>query len=280
MEETWPNFFIVGAPRAGTTSLYQYLRQVPGIYMSPVKEPNYFGTNRDGKKREEYLRLFSGAKGASAVGEASVGYLRAPEAPARIRQRVPGARIVISLRDPVEQVRSHYFEHTRRHITDLSFEEAARMEEHTRDGFYADAVARYLDVFGAGRVKILVFEEFARDPRKTVVEVMRFLGLEGEPPAFAATPYNAYAAPRVRSAAALLRGSLARRVWRALAPEGLRRKVSRRALYKAAPKPPMPEESRVALERLFRADVDRLEKILGRPLPWYHRRGSPGAHES
>src|SRR5262249_47246667 len=125
----WPNFFIVGAPRAGTTSLYQYLKQAPGIYMSPVKEPHYFGHNSGRRSEAKYLELFRGAEGHSAVGEASVSYLRNPGTAERIKRSLPGARIIIIVRDPVEVVYSHYFEFARRYASDLSFEQVAALEE-------------------------------------------------------------------------------------------------------------------------------------------------------
>ena len=107
--ERWPNFFIVGAPKAGTSSLYAYLNEIPGIFMSPKKEPNYFSENtipndhpikpiRDKKK---YLELFKGVKGEKIIGEASTSYLADPEAPKLIHEACPDAKILISLRDPV-----------------------------------------------------------------------------------------------------------------------------------------------------------------------------------
>ena len=138
-----PNFFVVGAPKAGTTSLYHYLDQHPGIYMSSIKEPCFFSTEfraenfdpvlrrtaaRDarnlsrfiadpaGKKRfggiitawEDYQRLFSNATGESALGEASVCYLWSPTAPANIAAKIPDARILVLLRDPAERAFSQY----------------------------------------------------------------------------------------------------------------------------------------------------------------------------
>ena len=107
----WPNFFIVGAAKAGTTSLYQYLKQIPGIYMSPVKEPHYFSRRvipddhhyRPIRDKEKYLSLFKKVNNEKVVGEASPTYLRDPEAPRLIHQVSPNARILISLRDPIER---------------------------------------------------------------------------------------------------------------------------------------------------------------------------------
>ncbi len=138
-----PDFFIVGAPKAGTTSLYRYLGECPGVYMSPIKEPCYFAPEmrlnffdakhqarananvpalhsyldgpmtgrRDGgvvSEWEDYLKLFRNAGAARAAGEASVCYLWSRIAPERIASAVPHARIIMILRDPVERAFSQY----------------------------------------------------------------------------------------------------------------------------------------------------------------------------
>src|SRR5438067_12438366 len=83
-KEIWPNFFVVGAQKAGTTSMYSYLRQIPGVYMSPTKEPYYFLSNLDRNSlykgrvmgdKKEYLCLFKAVKDEVAIGEASPLYL-------------------------------------------------------------------------------------------------------------------------------------------------------------------------------------------------------------
>lgn len=137
-----PNFFIIGAPKAGTTSLYHYLGQHPDIFMSAIKEPHFFAaeireehsdpelrrTARENRglrdflagsmreKRlggivadwEDYVRLFANAINESALGEASPCYLWSPTAPGRIAERVPNAKILVMLRDPAERAFSQY----------------------------------------------------------------------------------------------------------------------------------------------------------------------------
>src|SRR5581483_10720192 len=136
-----PNFFLVGAPRSGTTSLVRYLEQHRDVYMSPIKEPCFFAPevldldpavraafDRDAsavrayldgpmtEKRQDglvldwtqYLRLFSGATGQTAIGEASMFYLASAQAAGHIHDRIPNARILVMLRDPSERLFSHY----------------------------------------------------------------------------------------------------------------------------------------------------------------------------
>lgn len=138
-----PNFFLVGAPKAGTTSLYHYLDQHPEIYMSSIKEPNFFSAEireenfdpalrpevaRDARslreyldgpmseKRfggivtnwEDYLRLFANAENQTALGDASVCNLWSPTASEQIAARIPDAKILVMLRDPAERAYSQY----------------------------------------------------------------------------------------------------------------------------------------------------------------------------
>ena len=140
---TLPNFFIVGAPKTGTTSLHKYLSQHPQIYMSPVKEPCYFATDvrvervsdalqATATRHEEelraylngpmsgpaptgiitewtdYLKLFRNVGAEKAIGEASVCYLWSTTAAANIHARVPDAKIIMILRDPAERAYSEY----------------------------------------------------------------------------------------------------------------------------------------------------------------------------
>jgi len=136
-----PNFFLVGAPKAGTTAFVRYLEQHPSVYVSPIKEPCFFAPEaadydpaaRDRFRRDreairaylnqpslerrdfglvlewdEYLKLFKGARQETAIGEASVSYLGSPGAAAAIRARVPEARILMLLRDPADRLMSHW----------------------------------------------------------------------------------------------------------------------------------------------------------------------------
>jgi hypothetical protein len=137
-----PNFFIVGAAKSGTTTLYHYLSQHPDIYMSPVKETNYFSTdiypdefkdeykktmrssvNLDGlmsqhngnfvhiayiREWENYLKLFTGIEQEKASGEASTSYLYSKEAAKNIKSTFPHAKIIMILRNPLQRAFSHY----------------------------------------------------------------------------------------------------------------------------------------------------------------------------
>ncbi|MFM2123943.1 MAG: hypothetical protein RL328_394, partial [Acidobacteriota bacterium] len=144
-----PNFFIAGAPKTGTTSLYHYLDQHPQVYMSTIKEPHYFASEiresniaphrrraiaQEGSDARSflagsmdhkrfggivdswpaYLRLFENATRQTAIGEASVCYLWSPSAAANIAASIPHAKIIILLRDPADRAFAQYL-HGRSH---------------------------------------------------------------------------------------------------------------------------------------------------------------------
>ena len=160
-----PNFLVVGASKAGTTSVYEYLRQHPEIYMSRVKEPHYFsflggmpdfqGVNDDRFKaavvtdEQQYRGLFDAVGGEAAVGEASVSYLYYPAAAENIHATIPECRIIILLRDPVERALSQYRQNVTNGREPLSLSDAFEAEEARLDNGWRWIVAYR----GAGAVR-------------------------------------------------------------------------------------------------------------------------------
>jgi len=284
----WPDLFLVGAAKAGTTSLYGELARHPAIYMSPMKEPHFFSRIEPASRwnaffphvtdEGEYLALFEGATNEEVLGEASTSYLWDRQAAERIRRVVPEARILIMLRNPVDRAYSHYWNDVREGIERRSFLDALLEEERSGPGEwgvsslyidcgrYPDQVARYLDQFGA-RVHVLFFEDFVRDVARTIADVHSFLGV-GPATAGAAPPrVNAASLPRDRLSGALLASGRLRRVVRATVPRPVRARL-RGALLKQATPSPMDPATRRLLTETYRPEVARLAELLGRPPPW------------
>jgi Sulfotransferase family len=175
-----PNFFIVGAPKAGTTSLYHYLDQHPEIYMSPIKEANHFASEvrlenfaegyQDRVRRDmravqeylagpmsekqfgavglewgDYLKLFRNANGQQVIGEASVCYLWSQSAARNIAARIPEARIVMILRHPAERAFSQYMQWAGRGKTKDTFLEACK-KSIARAGGKFQAMSPFLEM--------------------------------------------------------------------------------------------------------------------------------------
>jgi hypothetical protein len=284
----WPNLFIVGAAKAGTTALYRYLDEHPDIYMSPLKEPHFFSRIEPDPKLaaffphvvdpDAYLALFARSAGARVLGEASTSYLASADASNSIRDVSPDAKIVIMLRDPISRAFSHYWNDVREGIEDRAFAEAIEQELagppgrwgvsslYVDCGFYAERVGRYLDAFG-DNVLVLVFEEFVADPPAHLERTLRFLGLDSSLSQANFEAHNTFALPRNVLAQTILGSGAARDVARRIVPRSVRA-YGRRLLLAPAPKPELGSAVRDRLRDVYANDAERVSHLLGRPLPW------------
>lgn len=276
----WPDFFIVGTARAGTTSLYNYFSKVPEIYMSPVKIPNFFTYDRRGIKDEKsYLDLFKDANEQQIIGEAS-GYLSFPESAKLIHEKIPHGKIIISLRDPVERAFSHYLQSLRGGYETLPFKEAfqknmrpinekSKFYQHfIKLGFYHDSVKRFLDLFGGNQIKIIIFEEFTDDIKKTLTDLLSFLGIETKLPENIDEVYNAYTEPIGKFGTSIVKNRPIKKIAKSILPRSTSVSLLRTLLRKKGTKPEVPKNERLFLEELYHPDVIKLENLLGRSLPW------------
>ena len=204
MKTIKPNFIIIGAMKAATTSLYSYLQQHHEIFMSPMKEPMFFN-NLDEEKTykvkgskgkhirsfEEYYSLFNAAKKEKAIGEASPAYIYDKKCPQLIKNNIPEIKIIAILRQPVERAYSNYL-HTIRSgkepIKDFlkAFqEEEKRIAEnwsplyhYKSKGYYFEQLERYYNIFPANNIHIVLFEDLINYPHKTVKEIFKFLAVD------------------------------------------------------------------------------------------------------
>jgi len=196
-----PNFIIVGAAKAGTTSFFEYLAQHPDVYVPFCKEPHYFSDAPHPalvKNDKEYAELFSAGKDKKAVGEASVTYLADENAAFRIKELIPDVKIIIFLRNPVARAYSAWWQMYQLGYDNLGFAEALQAEaerershefrascpvhytfyQYFTNGLYSSQVKRYLDLFGKDQVKIYIFEEAVRNLRETCRDLFSFLGID------------------------------------------------------------------------------------------------------
>ena len=195
-----PNFFIVGAPKCGTTALYEYLRPHPNIFMPKIKEPHFFakdlGTYPRIKTPQEYAEIFADSTEQHLrIGEASVYYLRSSVAIPNIREFNPDAKIIAMFRNPVDMVYS--FHSQLLHVaeeTETDFETAWRLQERRSRGLdlppssrgpfllqYAELgrlgtqTQRLLSVFPPPQVRLILFDDFADSPQTVYDELIDFL---------------------------------------------------------------------------------------------------------
>ncbi len=295
---TLPNFLIIGAMKSGTTSLYHYLKQHPQIYMSSLKEPNFFaleGSNLDfdgaeGKERiqrwvkresvtdiEEYRALFRGAAGELAIGEASPMYLYSPEAPYRIRYYIPEAKLITILRNPVERAYSAFLYMRRDGREPLKeFHQALQAEEgrmrdkwewiwHYRHvGFYYAQLKRYFDVFDKEQIKVYLYEDLRADLPNVLQDIFRFLEVDEAFVPDTSLRHNVSGIPKTGLLPRLtFRRNPVKTVLRPLLPQGLRQRISvslkSRSLVEA---PPLAPEIRRELLEGYRDDILKLEDLI------------------
>jgi len=198
-----PDFFIVGAPKCGTTAMNDYLKDHPEIFVPAKKEIHFFGTDlafRTGRRltEAEYLSYFALARDEKRLGEASVWYLYSQKAAAEIKAFSPAARIIIMLRNPIDMMYSLHSQRLyngRENISDfakaLAIEEMHGRKEWDRRGTlnavgfsyreaatYTPQVQRYFGVFGREQVHVIIFDDFARATPKAYRQTCEFLQVD------------------------------------------------------------------------------------------------------
>ena len=290
-----PNFLIIGAAKAGTSSLYHYLKQHPQIYMSPKKELRFFslvGEKLDfcgpGDKQlyrknsitdlETYRSFFSGVADEIAVGEASPGYLYYPNAPENIKSYIPEAKLIAILRDPVERAYSHFLHNLRKGKEPLTDFAQAIQEEETRTqgnwsrnwhylktGLYYAQVKRYFNTFDRRQIKIYLYEEFSRTPLKVVQDIFSHLDVE---PTFipdVSRKYNVSGIPKNRALQAILtrENLLAKPLTSSRLGTRIVNSVKKRNINS---KPPLPPEIRTDLVQMYQEDILKLQDLIKRDL--------------
>jgi hypothetical protein len=271
-----PNFIIIGAAKAGTTSLYHYLSQHPDVYMSPIKEPGYYCDEEQVRdipavrSREAYESLFSGTGAAQAIGEATSSYLNAVAGIDRMHADLPGARLIVSLRHPVDRAYSSYLARCARGI-ETSTPEDALWPGHIsfETSLYGERLQRYFGRFPREQVKVIFFDDLIARPQDTVRDVFRFLGLDPAFDADTATRHNRSVVPRFARLNRAIAGAL--RAARPMVPQRLLWKgfgvALRRPLMRAPD--PLPPALRSRLLRLYRDDILTTAELVGRDLtPW------------
>lgn len=281
----WPNFFIVGATRSGTSSLYEYLNDTPGIFMSAMKEPALFSISINRRKpvqdENEYLKLFETARDDQPIGEASTRYFIDPQSPSLIQSKIPNAKIIIILRDPVERAFSSYLYYLRREKHE-PFDVIIKKSMHTdlggdyllclvvKGGLYYEPVKRYMDTFGRNSVKVLFYEEFFSDVQNNFKELLKFLNVASEPPKIINTVFNESKKPKNKIAKLIL--SIDDVVWKmglksifSFLPD---RKSLENKFLESAEKSQISNKEKQTLIDYYRDDVNKLKILLQRNVPW------------
>jgi hypothetical protein len=301
-----PDFFIVGAPKCGTTSLNTYLAEHPSVFMAK-KEQHFFGSDLAQSwpqpTAERYFASFAGSEWAKRRGEASGWYLWSRRAAKEICAYNSSAQIIAMLRNPVDMLPSLHSQYLHDEIEDLKdFGEALAAEDDRRCGrripplngsypwrlFYQDVIRfheqleRYYAVFGRDQVHVILFDDLVGDPATTYRRVLEFLGIDAT-----FVPTFRVMNPNKRTRSRLVKrmvgkvmdpSSRIRRTGVRLIPVHTVRSAMLRDFVPAAtrlntslaPRSVVDPDLRESLAAELAPDIERLGEILGRDLShWY-----------
>lgn len=194
---TLPNFIIFGVQKAGTTSIYSYLKQHPQVYMSPVKETNFWSgeLQKDGQKPtikksnniytfEQYTQLFDDVKDEIAIGEASPNYLlRYKSSSELIYQHLPQTKLIAVLRDPSERAYSDYLMHIREaKYGGKTLTEQIQYSPNTSytllKGLYYQPLKHYIEKFGQDQIRVYLYDDLCQSPVKFMQNMYEFLEVD------------------------------------------------------------------------------------------------------
>ncbi|MEA3497153.1 MAG: sulfotransferase [Bacteroidota bacterium] len=200
----YPNFLIIGAGKSGTTSVYNYLKQHPDVFMSPVKEPDFFALEGQAPidpkddpeqlyyypwatyKLSDYKKLFENVKNEKAVGEASTMYLYKQDTHLRIKKYAADVKMIAIFRDPVKRLYSRYLHLARENrLPSENFNDAFdrnsiwwRRDDLVQEGFFYSHLKKYFDTFDRSQFKILLHEDLINDSKGVIKSIYQFLEID------------------------------------------------------------------------------------------------------
>ena len=294
LNQRQPDFFIVGAPKCGTTAMNDYLRQHPQIFMPERKDITYFGADlkfeRPRITREEYLFLFQNEKDTLRIGESSVWYMYSKTAAEEIKSFSPSASIIVMLRNPVDMLYAQHSQFLYNCNEDIpDFEIALNAEPARKQGkriprqahfvqglFYRETVKyteqllRYFDVFGHRKVHVILYDDFKQDTAKAYKNTLKFLGVDPSfRPSFQVINPNKTLRSRRLQELLVAPPSVLNKIYKRLTPRTLQghlMKRLKRMNTQHTKRPTLDPDLRQRLQVEFQPEVQQLANLLGRDL--------------
>ena len=285
-----PSFYVIGAYRSGTTTLYRLLRQHPEVFLPLEKEPNFFAVdgNPDASAvlrsravvdRPAYEALYGAAGAGQRSGDVSPEYLRNPHVATHLASEVPDARLVAVLRNPIERAWSDFLLHRRdgNEPFETLSEALAAQSDRTTDGdhraghyidsgMYAQQLRRYYDAFPAEQIQVHLFEDLKADPLATMSAIFGHIGVDDSFRVEPEAPINASGVPTNRVVAATLKARAYVRPYVSRAVLERVRPAWDRMLSKQLTRPTLGAQDRELLAGLYGEEVSALGELLGRDL--------------
>ncbi|MEC4803328.1 MAG: sulfotransferase [Jaaginema sp. PMC 1079.18] len=286
---TLPNFLIIGVQKAGTTSIYNYLKQHPQVYVSPVKETNFLEKNWENESRkpaidtlEKYEKLFAQVSNELAIGEASPNYLfHYDSSIERIQRYVPQAKLIAILRNPIDRAYSDYLMHIRdairkskpkslaELITDYSASSFILLK-----GFYYQHLQHFYQAFEREQIQVYLYDNLVKDSVKFMQNLYHFLEVDDTFSPDVSRRSQLAQVPKNQTFNKLLRQensfrTLARSALKLVLPVEARQKI-RSSLINLNSQDktavPLTPENRQQLQELYREDILKLQDLIDEDL--------------
>ena len=288
-----PNFLIVGAAKSGTTALYHYLGQHPEVFLSPIKETNFFA--QKGKKIDfhgpkdnlgnhrktiteivDYNNQFINVADEKAIGEICPSYLYFKDAPKNIKEHIPDAKIIVILREPVSRAFSAWVHLTRDGREYLSFNDAIADEKrrikdnwagiwHYKEaGKYYGQLRRYYDSFPKENIKVIIYEDFKKDPLVVYKVICDFIGVKNSFEPNMTVKHNTGSLSNSQFLTNLfMKPNILKSLFRIICPSFLRKKIEQ-IFFRAnlINTPIISKENNNRLRLLYSKDIERLEELI------------------
>jgi len=288
LQDNMPNFFIVGAAKAGTSSLYHYLKQHHQVFLTSEKEPHFFDNNMLYQKGLDYYlnTHFNGADSYIARGEATPAYLRlyntvVPRMDNVFQEKKP--KILIVLRDPVKRAWSHYLHRVRNVVECETFEKALEFEEsrlktdprswcgYYHDGLYSKQIEFWLDSFPKDKFHFILNDDLESKPQDVMKNVFSFLGVNTSVDVYVGEKRNVASAAKSKWLMKFLSQPSSIKIpLKLLLPYSTRRSISvylrRKNLRPFDTVPILNKTTEIELRKKYDPEISRLEKIINRDL--------------
>lgn len=259
-----PDFIIVGAMKAGTSTLHAQLARQPGIFMSSPKEPNFFSDDDQYKRGTIwYQSLFESASTSDLCGESSTHYTKLPTYPntiERMADLLPGIKLVYIIRDPIDRLISHYIHDWTENLLHDPIDQAVETFRPLIDyGRYSMQVRPYLEAFGPENVKVVFFERMRRDPAALLEEVAQHIGYSGRVRWYADIARENVSSKRLRKSSwrdVIVDAPILSDIRRYAVPRAAREWV--KSLWQMKKRPGLSNETIVRLREIFDEDLAEL----------------------
>ena len=264
-----PNFIIKGAMKCATTTLHEQLSAQPGVFMSELKEPNFFSDDDQFQRGIDwYLSLFASAQPGDLCGESSTHYTKFPTYPNsidRLKQHAPNVKLIYVMRHPVERLVSQYMhEWSTKKLTGTLSQAIKKHPELYQYSQYSMQLKPYLEAFGPENVLPVFFERVKQYPQAELTRIGEFIGCK-EPVVWQAAASHQHATKeRLRESAwrdALVNAPILSTIRKTLVPKSFRRWV--KGLWQMQSRPQLSPQKQSELEARLDQDLATLGRWLG-----------------